>query len=120
MAILPALDCPHPLSTVRVCAQIEVYGDATLQVGSEVEVKNIADGFENSWTAATITKKEKGSKFTVEFAGFVNEDGESESANDYDGDTDDDASDEGGVSEGDGPQLDQRLRRGQHRMARAR
>ena len=44
-----------------------------------MEVKNIADGFENSWTAATITKKEKGSKFTVEFAGFVNEDGEPES-----------------------------------------
>lgn len=29
--------------------QIKVYGSATLSVGSEVEVKNVDDGFENSW-----------------------------------------------------------------------
>jgi len=56
--------------------QIEVYGDDTLSAGSEVEVKNMDDGFENSWSAAVVKKKEKANKFTVEYSSFVDEDGE--------------------------------------------
>ena len=56
--------------------QIEVYGSASLAVGSEVEVKNVDEGFENSWSAAVVKKKEKGNKFTVEYEGFVDEDDE--------------------------------------------
>jgi len=57
--------------------QIEVYGGDSLAAGSEVEVKNIDEGFANSWSAAVVTKKEKGNKFTVEYSGFVDDDGES-------------------------------------------
>jgi len=56
--------------------QIEVYGDDTLAAGDEVEVKNMDDGFENSWSAAVVKKKEKGNKFTVEYSSFVDEDDE--------------------------------------------
>lgn len=57
--------------------QARAYSTDEIGVGSEVEVKNLIDGFENSWSAAKVTKKEKGNKFTVEFTGFVNEKGAS-------------------------------------------
>jgi len=59
--------------------QAKAYADDDIKVGSEVEVKNIADGFENSWTAATVTKKDKKGQYTVEFTGFVDDDGEADS-----------------------------------------
>jgi len=58
--------------------QAKAYSDHEIQVGSEVEVKNVTEGFENSWTAAKVTKKDKGGKWTVEFTGFVDEEGEAE------------------------------------------
>ena len=54
--------------------QIKVYGDATLSVGSEVEVKNEMEGFGNSWSGAKVTKK-AGAKFTVEYTGFTDDKG---------------------------------------------
>ena len=39
---------------------------------SQVEVKNEMEGFGNSWSAA-IVKKKTGSKFTVEYTGFLDE-----------------------------------------------
>ena len=48
--------------------------DPAIKVGSEVEVKNVIDGFENSWSTAKVTAK-KGNKFTVEYVGFVDEKG---------------------------------------------
>ena len=54
--------------------QIEVYGGDAVGVGTEVEVKNLAEGFENSWTAAVVKKKEKGSLFAVEYTSFLDED----------------------------------------------
>ena len=59
----------------RKAAQIKAYGGAKLSVGSEVEVKNVIDGFENSWSAAKITKADKGGKFTVEYSSFEDDDG---------------------------------------------
>ena len=57
--------------------QVKVYGSAALSAGSEIEVKNVDEGFANSWSAALIKKKEKGGKYTVEYTGFVDDDGES-------------------------------------------
>mmetsp|Transcript_45104 Transcript_45104/g.118280 ORF Transcript_45104/g.118280 Transcript_45104/m.118280 type:complete len:328 (-) Transcript_45104:369-1352(-) len=57
--------------------QAKAYSGDDIKVGSNVEVKNVVDGFENSWSEATVTKK-TGSKFTVEFGGFVNDEGEAE------------------------------------------
>ena len=47
-------------------AQAEAYKGDAINVGSEVEVKANADGFENSWSAAVI-KKKAGAKFIVEY-----------------------------------------------------
>ncbi len=59
--------------------QAKAYSGDEIKVGSDVEVKNVMEGFENSWTAATVTKKEKGGKFTVEFTDFEDEEtGEAE------------------------------------------
>lgn len=58
--------------------QAKAYSEDDIKVGSEVEVKAVADGFENSWSAATVSKQQKGHKFLVEFTGFVNDDGEHE------------------------------------------
>jgi len=55
--------------------QVKVYGDSAIAVGDEVEVKAVDEGFANSWSAAVIKKKEKGSKFTVEYTAFVDDDG---------------------------------------------
>lgn len=57
--------------------QAKAYSSEKISVGDEVEVKNVIDGFENSWSEAVI-KKKTGSKFTVEFSGFVNDKGEGE------------------------------------------
>jgi len=56
--------------------QMKVYGEASISVGTEVEVKNVDEGFANSWSDAVVKKKEKGGKFTVEYSGFVDDDGE--------------------------------------------
>lgn len=55
--------------------QIATYGGEKLEVGSEIEVKNVIEGFENSWSAATVEKK-AGSKFTVKYTSFEDDDGE--------------------------------------------
>jgi len=59
--------------------QKKAYSEDDIKVGSEVEVKNVDEGFENSWSAAVVTKEEAGNKFAVEFDGFVNDDGQAES-----------------------------------------
>lgn len=58
--------------------QVKAYSEDAIAVGSEVEVKNVTDGFENSWTAAKVSKKEKGGKFAVEFPAFVDAKGKPE------------------------------------------
>ena len=42
--------------------QTQAYGSDDIKVGSEVEVKNLDEGFANSWSAAVVKKKEKGNK----------------------------------------------------------
>jgi len=60
--------------------QAKAYSSHDIAVGSEVEVKNVDEGFENSWSTATVTKVlAGGTMYAVEFAGFVSEDGEAES-----------------------------------------
>ena len=61
----------------EAAAQKEAYASDEIKAGSEVEVKNIVDGYENSWTAAKVTKAAKG-RFSVEFAGFVDDKGKPE------------------------------------------
>ena len=55
--------------------QAAVYGKATIKGGDKVEVKNVMEGFQNSWTAARVSKKEKSGKFTVEYTDFVDSKG---------------------------------------------
>ena len=53
--------------------QIKIYGKDEINVGGEIEVKNEMEGFDNSWSAAVVQKK-SGSKFTVEYTNFLDED----------------------------------------------
>jgi len=54
--------------------QVKVYGSDTIKAGAQVEVKNVMEGFQNSWTVATVSSK-KGDKFTVSYDAFVDDDG---------------------------------------------
>jgi len=51
--------------------QAKVYGQGALKVGAVVEVKNDTEGFQNSWTAASVICKEQGNLYTVEYTSFV-------------------------------------------------
>ena len=55
--------------------QAKAYAEDDIKVGSEVEVKNVEEGFENSWAEATVTKTEPDGRVAVEYSGFVSEDG---------------------------------------------
>mmetsp|Transcript_846 Transcript_846/g.1400 ORF Transcript_846/g.1400 Transcript_846/m.1400 type:complete len:465 (+) Transcript_846:47-1441(+) len=54
--------------------QREVYGSQQIEAGDMIEVKNIDDGFQNSWSSARVIKKQK-TKFQVEYADFTDENG---------------------------------------------
>ena len=55
----------------------QVYGDDTMAEGDDIEVKNIDEGFENSWSSAVV-KEINGDNYTVEYSAFVDEDGKME------------------------------------------
>lgn len=48
-----------------------VFGKQKINVGDEVEVKNVDEGFQNSWTNATVLKKASKGDLEVEYASFV-------------------------------------------------
>ena len=50
--------------------QKEVYGSAPIKPGAAVEVKNLDEGFQNSWSGAKVVKK-AGNKWLVEYTAFV-------------------------------------------------
>merc|ERR1740130_2212046 len=54
--------------------QEKIYGGQSFAAGEKVEVRNVDDGFDNSWTGGTV-QKSKGSKFTVEYSAFVDDKG---------------------------------------------
>ena len=54
--------------------QSKVYSAVSFEAGMKVEVRNVDEGFGNSWTGATVQKK-KGAKFTVEYSAFVDDKG---------------------------------------------
>ena len=54
--------------------QEKIYGGQSFAAGEKVEVRNVDDGFDNSWTGATV-QKSKGSKFAVEYSAFVDDKG---------------------------------------------
>ena len=54
--------------------QEKIYGGQSFAAGQKVEVRNVDDGFDNSWTGGTV-QKSKGSKFTVEYNAFVDDKG---------------------------------------------
>jgi len=57
--------------------QVKVYGGDEIKTGSKVEVKNVMEGFQNSWTLATVSSKKKDT-FTVSYDAFVDDDGEND------------------------------------------
>lgn len=52
-----------------------VFGKQKIGLGDEVEVKNIDEGFQNSWTSAKVLKKMGKGDFEVEYASFVDSKG---------------------------------------------
>jgi len=54
--------------------QQRVYGSADFKTGDAVEVKNVEEGFGNSWSAATVSKKVK-AKYNVSYTAFVDSKG---------------------------------------------
>lgn len=54
--------------------QEKIYGGRSFSAGEKVEVRNVDDGFDNSWTGATV-QKSKGNKFAVEYSAFVDDKG---------------------------------------------
>tara|TARA_B110001452_G_scaffold140379_1_gene116702 strand:+ start:576 stop:1802 length:1227 start_codon:yes stop_codon:yes gene_type:complete len=66
------LRAPHggvpPSSLLRL--QTKTFGSVDLDVGAKVEVRSVDEGFQNSWSEATVTAK-KGKKYTVDYDKFV-------------------------------------------------
>jgi hypothetical protein len=52
-----------------------VFGKQKIGVGDEVEVKNVDEGFQSSWTSAKVLKKVGKSDLEVEYASFVDSKG---------------------------------------------
>ena len=52
-----------------------VFGKQKIGVGDVVEVKNTAEGFQNSWTGAKVLRKAGKSDFEVEYTNFVDSKG---------------------------------------------
>jgi len=50
--------------------QTKTFGSVDIDVGAKVEVRSVDEGFQNSWSEATVTAK-KGKKYTVDYDKFV-------------------------------------------------
>ncbi|EOD24537.1 hypothetical protein EMIHUDRAFT_450507 [Emiliania huxleyi CCMP1516] len=55
--------------------QAEVYSKQKISAGDSVEVKNEDEGFQNSWSGATVVKKAGKKDFEVEYTAFVDSKG---------------------------------------------
>lgn len=54
--------------------QTKTFGSVDIVVGAKVEVRSVDEGFQNSWSEATVTGK-KGKKYTVDYSAFVDSKG---------------------------------------------